>query len=97
MNTPGSLMLLIGGIIALQYEAYLLFGASVVGAVLLSPRAWLYITGASVGILLLKHYSFPSWEILSFILVAAAYGFMTSMEEKPEMPPIMPYPYPPLR
>ncbi len=84
MNILITIVLLVISIFALQYNAWVLFGALVVAAVVASPRAWMYTVATAIGMLLLKYFSFPSWDVLSFLLVGVAYGIMSQYEAKKE-------------
>lgn len=97
MNVIITIVLLVMAILSLQYNAFLFFGALVVAAVIASPRAWLYTVGAAAAMFLLKLGNFPSWDVLSFLVVGVAYGLMSKVEEKKEqqsqIPPELLYYY----
>ena len=84
MNILITIVLLVLSIFALQYNAWILFGALVIAAVVASPRAWPYTVATAIGMLLLKYFAFPSWDVLSFLLVGVAYGLMSEYEAKKE-------------
>ena len=96
MNILITIVLLVLSIISLQHRAYIFFGALVVAAVIASPRAWLYTVGATVAMLALQLGNFPSWDVLSFLVVGVAYGLMSKVEEKKnraQIPPELLYYY----
>ena len=90
MNVLISLVLLVLAVLALQHNLYLFFGASIVAAILASPRMWIYIVGTGVGMFLLKYFGMPSWDVLSFLLIGVAYGVMSGVEERKEKESIPP-------
>ncbi len=84
MNAVLSVVLLFMAVVALQYNAILLFGALVLAAVISTPRAWIYTVGAGIGMFLLRYANFPSWELISIVLIAVAYALMSKVEERRE-------------
>ena len=83
------------GVLALYHNTYVFFATLVIAAIITSPRAWLYTLGVSIGMLALKLGNFPSWNVLSFVLIALAYSLMSKIEEREEsrIPPELLYYY----
>lgn len=71
-------------VMAVQYNAWVLFGALVVAAIMFSPRAWLYTLGAALATAALYYYQFPSWQAASLAVIAVAYAAMTGLENRKE-------------
>ena len=84
MNILLTTVMLIMAVMAVQYNAWVLFGALVIAAIMFSPRAWMYTLGASLAIVALYYYQFPSWQAISLAVIGVVYGIMTGMENRKE-------------
>ena len=90
MNIVITLVLLVMSVLALQYNAYVLFLALIIAALVSTPRAWLYTLLTAVVIFALRYVRFPSWDVLSFLVIAVMYSLMSKVEERKEKTDIPP-------
>ncbi len=93
MNAVGSLVLLFASVISLQYNAFILFIALVIGSILLSPEVWMYVIGAGFVTFILYISGIDNWDILSLMVIAIVYSLMSSKERKTSEYPPVPYIY----
>ncbi len=91
MNVLVTVVLLFIGLMSLKYKAFVLFVASVVAAVISAPRAWIYTLLGAGAMFALMYFNFPSWDIISLVIIAGLYSIMAGIEErkskKEEIPP----------
>lgn len=82
MNVIITIVLLFIALLSLKYNALLLFVAATIAAVMASPRAWMYTVASAVAMFLLMYFRFPSWDVVSLVVIAGLYSLMTGLEER---------------
>ncbi len=92
MNAMLTLILLFMALITLHHHLWVMYVALVVAAIFSAPSAWPYIVLAGVIMYLLQHFSLPSWELLSVVVIAVLFSVMAKLEERRrEIPPELLY------
>ena len=92
MNAMITVILLFMALLSLYHHLWVMFAALMMASIISAPSAWPYILLAGGIMLALQHFSIPSWELLSVVVIAVLFSVMAKLEErKREIPPELLY------